>query len=577
MMPTAWIDRVWVGASFALAALAAGVVLWALLWDAWRTRGARRAGALKRCAGCWYDLSGVSEGAAGARCPECGREAKGERGMLRARRRWRWAAFGVVLLAPAWLAWEMPVVRRDGWARLVPTVVLVCWPGDLPAVWPYQNERTEEGWAARELSRRWGRELLGPVSSRILAVRLRSSAAPGETAEIIPTSDLARDWGEWETKRHWYCCGLAGEPYLSWRFHDETAELRSALVWMLEPWPGGSEREFTGRVFDVENRLVAVGTASEVQRIHALLGLLERAGAQANPLDCGDMTILSPAFIRWIMGDEPRPEARVYRVTALATAVVEPEAWADNGGEVARLRWAAGRLVLQGPERLRRRVVEMLRALARCSAGEPVVNTDDVTICSLEGLPESGDPRDPMARERQFCELRKLLTGAVWSDGWADNSGDAAMLMVDGERLILAGEASMRRRSVELLGSLIRANTDGESTRLGEFVPPRLPGLSADYVAPTDWVLVRPARGVLARWGPEPERAFDRLCRARLAEVDPTAWECGEASAMLLDDVVVLRTDRFGLLERLADALDGAEDGPRGEDEGLTKATNSGE
>ena len=28
----------------------------------------------------------------------------------------------LVLLAPAWVAWEMPVVRREGWAPVMPTV-----------------------------------------------------------------------------------------------------------------------------------------------------------------------------------------------------------------------------------------------------------------------------------------------------------------------------------------------------------------------------------------------------------------------------------------------------------------------
>ena len=88
-----WLIRlIWViGGAMLLAA--AAVALRALFAD--RSRGRRR------CPKCWYEMTGV----AGLRCPECGREARGERKLLRTRRRPMRAAAGLALALLAMVVW----------------------------------------------------------------------------------------------------------------------------------------------------------------------------------------------------------------------------------------------------------------------------------------------------------------------------------------------------------------------------------------------------------------------------------------------------------------------------------------
>lgn len=109
-------------------ALAGGWLLYrALLHD--RSRGRRR------CRKCWYDMSG----APGLRCPECGREFKHERQLLRTRRRWGVASAAALVLALAGGAALTPRVQRDGWLGVVPTpallVILSFYEEEGDAVW----------------------------------------------------------------------------------------------------------------------------------------------------------------------------------------------------------------------------------------------------------------------------------------------------------------------------------------------------------------------------------------------------------------------------------------------------------
>ena len=107
--PATWI--------WAFGGLVAAVGLVAATWAffADRSRGCRR------CPKCWYEMTGV----AGLRCPECGREAKHERALLRTRRKWfRGGLACVVMLAgAAIITW--PTVRERGAPSLLPTFVLV--------------------------------------------------------------------------------------------------------------------------------------------------------------------------------------------------------------------------------------------------------------------------------------------------------------------------------------------------------------------------------------------------------------------------------------------------------------------
>lgn len=94
---------------------AAGVLLllWALFGD--RSRGRRR------CPKCWYDMTGVP----GLMCPECGRAAKHERGVLRTRRRWRGVAAAMIVLAIGLSAFGVRLATDPGWVRQLPTAALL--------------------------------------------------------------------------------------------------------------------------------------------------------------------------------------------------------------------------------------------------------------------------------------------------------------------------------------------------------------------------------------------------------------------------------------------------------------------
>ncbi len=98
---------------------AGGTVLgaWALFWD----RAGRRGVVRKRCPRCWYDMTG----APALTCPECGGAAKGERALLRTRRRWKWAIGAAVVIAAGAATGMVPRYRAGGWIGLVPSSALV--------------------------------------------------------------------------------------------------------------------------------------------------------------------------------------------------------------------------------------------------------------------------------------------------------------------------------------------------------------------------------------------------------------------------------------------------------------------
>lgn len=126
------------GALVALSALA--LLLWALLGDRLRTRAARRAGTLRRCPRCWYDMSATT----GLTCPECGRTAKYERRLLRSRRRDRWAAASLLLLTLAAATLAYPHGKNNVWRRWLPDTAVIL-------LIPHTDH-----WAAEEIGRRLG-------------------------------------------------------------------------------------------------------------------------------------------------------------------------------------------------------------------------------------------------------------------------------------------------------------------------------------------------------------------------------------------------------------------------------------
>lgn len=121
---------------------AAGVVLlvWALFWD--RSRGRRR------CPKCWYSMEGVP----GLRCPECGREAKSESGLLRTRRR-RWVAvIAVAIIAAGYPIYKVPRIVAGGWRGAVPSTALI-------AALPWLDHETVADMAAANATLPLGKSL----------------------------------------------------------------------------------------------------------------------------------------------------------------------------------------------------------------------------------------------------------------------------------------------------------------------------------------------------------------------------------------------------------------------------------
>lgn len=113
MTTAAWIY--WT-AGAALGGIGFYLASWALLSD-WLAGRCKQ----RRCAKCWYDMSAT----AGLKCPECGREAKSEKGLHRSRRRWGWAFAATVLLIGGGAAWLFSVASTLGWYQVLPLSIHV--------------------------------------------------------------------------------------------------------------------------------------------------------------------------------------------------------------------------------------------------------------------------------------------------------------------------------------------------------------------------------------------------------------------------------------------------------------------
>ena len=107
------IDWIWwsVGSVIGLGGIA--LTIWALF--AGRSRGRRR------CPKCWYEMTGVE----GLRCPECGREVKRERRLLRTRRRWRVALLGMLVIIAGGGCFFGQQVHQKGWIEATPSIVYI--------------------------------------------------------------------------------------------------------------------------------------------------------------------------------------------------------------------------------------------------------------------------------------------------------------------------------------------------------------------------------------------------------------------------------------------------------------------
>ncbi|MEO1277453.1 MAG: hypothetical protein AAFV77_00660, partial [Planctomycetota bacterium] len=115
--------------------LALGVLglAWALFWD--RSRGR------KRCPKCWYRLDGVPAAEGTTTCPECGKEVRKPRRMLKTRRRWGLAMLALLAVLGSYASHAYPIVRDHGWWRTVPDVALIAMvplidPSATLTIWP---------------------------------------------------------------------------------------------------------------------------------------------------------------------------------------------------------------------------------------------------------------------------------------------------------------------------------------------------------------------------------------------------------------------------------------------------------
>lgn len=145
------------------------VVAWALGWD--RARGR------VRCPKCWYDMRGVPAGEGGGwLCPECGGRIARERGLRRTRRRWRWAAVGLLAAVAGVVLFDYPTLRGGGWQKRLPTTALILllphveetWAVDVLRIRLYHGE-AQAGVSMPRALPRWQRRLL--ANRAIVAAR----------------------------------------------------------------------------------------------------------------------------------------------------------------------------------------------------------------------------------------------------------------------------------------------------------------------------------------------------------------------------------------------------------------------
>jgi len=152
-----------------LAVIGASVCLFALLLTIWALIGDRSRGR-KRCPKCWYDMSG----ARGLQCPECGKTAKSERKLGKARRP-RWAfVLAVLMVVPGMYAMVVGKrVTEYGAFAAVPTWFLMAGWEHLPESWVYDHgagsleycleNRLNTDWLSYSRLHHFGRGLTQPL------------------------------------------------------------------------------------------------------------------------------------------------------------------------------------------------------------------------------------------------------------------------------------------------------------------------------------------------------------------------------------------------------------------------------
>lgn len=197
----------WVVAALAIVLALAGVVV--ILLALFRDRAHGR----PRCPRCWYSMDGVG----GLKCPECGKEARHARQLLRTRRRWRRAAVGLLLLAIAGVTAMAEPIARNGWLKGTPSWMLV---GALPWLEPP---------ALNELDRRVGSGGMRAWELHWLMRRTRRAleAPTGADAELERRPALARIFTDmYQTT----VFAATDAPYRTWMDAQELEKPRNIAV-----------------------------------------------------------------------------------------------------------------------------------------------------------------------------------------------------------------------------------------------------------------------------------------------------------------------------------------------------------
>lgn len=543
-------------------------------------------------------------GIAGLVCPECGRAARSERSLGRARVRWGGVAVAAVMLGPAWVLWYTPEARKHGWVALVPSVALASGPLDVEA-WVRGRAKDIAG---EELDRRRELGRHGAITNWILARRvcamLEAEKREGEAVEVFPIGDLLWKVVDSETFSGFGGFASAGV--------DER-DVRNMVTWLVrEPdWTdnGGEAARaegIAGRLFvrgsddlraEVRGLLAAI-RACEPWRISDD-GKRQRIAVMSGQrvVEWNDVTIVGPTLAIGERGDWKSSRLIMYGLEVhlrdmrdVLTTVVRLEDWADNGGDAGNILAFDGKLLIRAPRETRERCVEVLRAIRACTPERREVVSGDVSIVRLDRLVDRGRPR-----EEQLRDVRNVMTSCVETDAWDDNGGDLARMFLFSDQLILHGDERVVRRTREVLDGLLACTQDGKPRNLGGFR--RLDAKGRDWGM--EYVAMWNVQTLLERWGSLSPAAFDELrskwidereimnareqgcnrairegrlvdldgdafqtiTKHRLARIDPDAW--GEdAKISLLGNVAVLWTTRPEMVGKVGFALRDASGGP---------------
>lgn len=108
----------------AVAALGLLVAAWALCADCLRQRSRDQ----RRCPKCWYDMRSTPT----LVCSECGHDAKKERRLHKFRRRWRWAAFWILVSASSVGVYVDRRYHPVNWLAVAPSFLLFELVEDMP-------------------------------------------------------------------------------------------------------------------------------------------------------------------------------------------------------------------------------------------------------------------------------------------------------------------------------------------------------------------------------------------------------------------------------------------------------------